>query len=117
MAALMMRMLAWCGQIEVDLFGGKPGMRHHVLNGVAHDGDRPAEDGPAVHVEIVHPLLQKLRRRRQAAAAGGPAQEVAARAVGAEAVAENALIGPAAGQEHRAGAVAEERVGLDVVRD
>ncbi len=103
------------GEVKVDLAGGHAGVLEHVLNRVAHDRDGPTEDGSAIHVHIVQALFEQLRRGGQAAAARRPAQEVAAGAVGAEAVAEDTLIGPAARHEDRAGTVAEERVGFDVL--
>ena len=88
--------------VQIDVLRLQAGGVEHVLNGVAQDGDGPAEDGPAVHVHVVHALGQQFRRRRQAAAAGRPAQQVAAAAVRPEAEAEHALVRPAARQQHRA---------------
>src|SRR2546428_1884092 len=47
--------------------------------------------------------------------ASGPAEQIPAGAVGAHAVTEEALVRPAAGQEHRPGAVAEQRIGFQIV--
>src|SRR5262249_50940231 len=49
-------------------------------------------------------------------APGRPAEQVAAAVVGAHAVGEDPLVGPAPAQQQGAGAVAEQRVGLDVGR-
>ena len=78
MAALMMRMFAWCGMYRSTSSAVRSACRQHVLDRVAQDGDRPAEDGPAVHVHVVQALVEQFGRRRHAAAAGGPAQQVAA---------------------------------------
>jgi len=68
---------------ERDVSGLEAARLEHVLDGVAQDRHGPAEDGPAVHVHVVQPLGEQFRRGRQAAAARGPAQHVAAAAVGA----------------------------------
>src|SRR5437660_1168843 len=86
----------------------------HVLNGVAENGNGPAEDRASIHVHVVQSLGDEFRRRRQSATARGSAKQVAAAAVRAEAVREQPLVGPAASQQNRAGAVAKERIGLQI---
>src|SRR5207245_6396121 len=83
--------------VKVDVVGAKLTRREHVLDGVAEDGDGPAENGPAVHVHVVQPFGEQVGRRRQAAAAGGPAEQIPAGAIGAHAVTEEALVRSAAG--------------------
>src|SRR5262249_21655843 len=101
--------------VQVDVVGAEAGVPQHVLDGVAQDGDRPAEDAAAVHVHVVQAAREQLRRRRHAAAAGRAAEQVAAAAVGPHAVAQDALVRPAARQQYRPRPVAEQRVGLQVV--
>src|SRR5207249_3488183 len=96
------------GNVQVDLVGAQAAVVQDILNGVAQDGDGPPEDGPAIHVHVVQAFLQKFRGGGQAAAASGAAQKVAAAAIGPKAIAEDALVGSATGEENRPGAVAEQ---------
>ena len=57
-------------------------------------------------------LLEDRRRGWDPAAAGGPAQQVAAGAVGAELIGDQALVRFAGGEQDGPGAVAEERKAL-----
>ena len=73
---------------KIDIFGGEPGMTQDILDGVAQDGDSPAKDGPAVHVEEMEALLDVAGGWREAAATGWAVEQIAATTIGAEADAQ-----------------------------
>src|SRR5262249_30509101 len=71
--------LVW--DVQVHVFGRHAGGLEDILNRVAQDVHGPAEDGTPVHVHVVQPGGQHLRRELHPTPAGGPAEQLTAAAV------------------------------------
>ena len=91
-------------------------MGQDVERRVSQDPDSPFEDSATIHRQIMKALFESGRRRRDPAAAGWPAQEIAARPVGAELVGDQPLIRISWREQHGAGAVTEQGEALLVAR-
>lgn len=87
----------------------------HILDRVVQNRDRPTKDRSAIHDHVVLTSLDEIGRWRQSTAAGIADELVGARAIRTHAVGENALVWFASGDQEGAGAVAKQRIGLDVV--
>ena len=113
-AAVMMRLLAWCGIDHGHVVGGEAVARQQVAAGFVHLADGVLEHLAAVLVDVVQALVDGFVGSRQAAAAGGHLEEIAARAVHlADEIDEAQVVFAIAGglDQHGAGAVAEQDAG------
>ena len=86
----MIRMLAWCGNQQIDLIGRESRAGEGLVAGIGHRLDGGLEHFPPRHLDEVAPLAQHLFTGRSVATATRPEQQVTQPPVRLEIAGKNA---------------------------
>jgi len=101
---------------QVHVAGAQPCMMENVVAGIDEHADGPLEYGPAFHVDELSACRQSVRCEGLARAPRRLTKPAIRVAFGAQRVRHKALVGLARPQQHRAAAVAKQRIGSLVCR-
>ena len=102
------------GNVEVHIVGFEAGKVQHIGNRVAKDSHGPSENGPAIHVHIVHSLGKEFRGGGQTAATGRPIEKVASPSIGSKAKGDKAFLVRSSGDDKGARTVTKQGISFDV---